>query len=65
MDLDCLQYASFSKQLRQGMPYKTVSHEQHFLKYRFLDICQCAFKESKIMQKHMFESDQKIDRKFN
>ena len=37
----------FSKQLRQGVPYKaenwhTWSNEQYFLKHRFLDICWCV-----------------------
>ena len=39
----------FSKKLRQGELYKAetwhaCSHEQYFLKHRFLDICRCTFK---------------------
>ena len=42
--------AKFSKQLRQGVPYKAEnwhawSHGQYFSKHRFLAICQCAFKD--------------------
>ena len=38
----------FSKQLRQGVPYKAenchaLSHEQYFWKHRVLDISRCAF----------------------
>ena len=38
----------FSKQLRQGVPYKAEnwhawSHEQYFLEPHFLDISQCVF----------------------
>ena len=41
-------FVSFSKYLRQDMPYKAeiwhvLSNEQSFLKHTFLDICRCAF----------------------
>ena len=44
----------FSKQLRQGVPYKAQnwhawSHEQYFSKHRFLDICRCAFNSIKVL----------------
>ena len=49
--INFLSIVRFSKQLRQGVPYKgenwhALSHEQCFSKHRFLDICRCAFKTS-------------------
>ena len=46
--INLLSIGRFSKNLRQGVPYKAknwhaLSHEQYFSKHSFLDICQCAF----------------------